>query len=247
MATSDDSPGRGFLDRLFAWYWERRAARATDLSSFRRLALRRRATLDRVAHRAEQRLAREKEAPLSDDDAIWTLRPEILSLPQSPTIWVNPESGVRPAPGLSIYHDGADGAFTLAQRPNRTVSSGQRYELFFESYEFQGAYLSLAINTPPHLRRPKAGEVLRVEADIAASRTLKTFLRLNIKGAGVSDTLHEDAEAGSGRLRAEFDMSFAAFEPGENDMIWLDLIFDRPRMVEVAIRDLSLSLCERSA
>jgi hypothetical protein len=40
-------------------------------------------------------------------------------------------------------------------------------------------------------------------------------------------------------------MSFAAFEPAANDRLWLDIIFDRPRMVEMSIRDLTLSLTTR--
>ena len=117
-----------------------------------------------------------------------------------------------------------------------------RFELLFESYEFQGSYLSLALSIPDHLRRPKVGEVLAARLDALASRQVKTFLRPNMKSVDASDVLHADVQIGDGAARFEFDMSFAAFELGEKDQIWLDIIFDRPRMVELSVRGLTISL-----
>ena len=247
MADAKDSAKRSLRDRAFAWYWERQAKRASDLSAFRQLTLRRRAELDRIATKVEARLTRADESEAPDAGAAWTHRPDIFLLPQNQTIWTNPASGLRPGAGLSIYHDSNGGAFTLAQRPARGRHSALRYEIFFESYEFRGSYLSLALGAPDHLRRPKAGEALAVDIDLAASRTIKTFLRLNMKTAKTSDVLHADGAIGDGPARFEFDMSFAAFEPGEKDQLWLDIIFDRPRMVEMSIRDLTLSLTTRGA
>lgn len=247
MADAQDSAKRSFRDRAFAWYWERQAKRANDLSAFRQLTLRRRAELDRIATKVEARLTRTGEGEAPAPGAAWTHRPDIFLLPQNQTIWTNPASGLRPGAGLSVYHDSDGGAFTLAQRPARGAHSAHRFELFFESYEFRGSYLSLAMGLPDHLSRPKAGEVLVVEIDLAASRRIKTFLRLNMKTSHSSDVLHADGALDEGRARFEFDMSFAAFEPTEKDQLWLDIIFDRPRMMEMSIRDLTLSLASRGA
>ncbi|MEM7270322.1 MAG: DUF6478 family protein [Pseudomonadota bacterium] len=245
MADAQDTSRRSLRDRAFAWYWERKAKRAKDLSAFRQLTLRRRAELDRITNKVEARLTRADEAETPQPGAEWTVRPEIFSLPQDQTIWTDPASGLRPGHGLSIYHDSDGGAFAVAQRPARQKDAGRRFELFFESYEFRGSYLSLALGVPDHVRRPKTAEALVADLDIQASRQVKTFLRLNMKGAGSSDTLHADGVLGDGPKRFQFDMSFAAFEPGERDQIWLDVIFDRPRMVEIAIRDFTLSLAPR--
>lgn len=247
MADANDSAKRSVRDRAFAWYWERQAKRANDLSAFRQLTLRRRAELDRIAMKVEARLTRADEAETPLPDAEWTYRPDIFTLPQDQTIWTNPASGASPGPGLSVYHDSDGGAFTLAQRPARGEGNALRYEMFFESYEFRGSYLSLVMGVPDHVRRPKAGEVLAVEIDLAASRQVKAFMRLNMKATHTSDVLHADGTIGEGRARFEFDMSFAAFEPTEKDQLWLDIIFDRPRMVELSIRDLTLSLTSRGA
>lgn len=245
MTDANDSAKRSLRDRAFAWYWERQAKRATDLSAFRQLTLRRRAELDRIATKVEARLTRASESETPSPGAEWTWRPDFFLAPQDQTIWTNPPSGLRPGAGLSVYHDSDGGAFTLAQRPARGERSTLRYEIFFESYEFRGSYLSLAMGVPDHVRRPKAGEILVVEIDFAASRRIKAFLRLNMKTTQTSDVLHADGAIGDGRARFEFDMSFAAFEPTEKDRLWLDIIFDRPRMVEMSIRDLTLSLTGR--
>ena len=247
MADAHNTSKRSLRDRAFAWYWERQARQAKDLSAFRRLTLRRRAQLDRITNKVEARLTRADQAEAPNPGAEWTIRPEFFSLPQDQTIWTNPPSGLRPGHGLSVYHDSDGGAFTVAQRPARRKDAGRRFELFFESYEFGGSYLSLALNIPDHVRRPKIAESLVADLDIQASRQVKTFLRLNMKGTGTSDTLHTDGVMGDGAKQFQFDMSFAAFEPGPKDQIWLDVIFDRPRMVEIAIRDFSLSLSSRGA
>ena len=233
------------MDRLFRWYWRRRARVAKDPASFHRLVLRRRAELDRIAERAEAKIASGGETS-KPDDAIWSFRPPVLVEALTPSIWVNPDAGLRPARGLSVYHDSHSGAFTLGQRPNRAAGLS-RFELFYESYEFGGGYLSLAIAIPDDLRRPKAGEVLRCVIDCAASRKIKTFFRLNIASARQTDVLHDDGVLGEGVSVFDFDLAYAAFEPGENDQVWLDIIFDRPRMVEISLRDLRLELWPRES
>ena len=64
---------------------------------------------------------------------------------------------------------------------------------------------SLVMGVPDHVRRPKAGEVLAVEIDLAASRQVKAFMRLNMKATHTSDVLHADGNIGEGRARFEFD------------------------------------------
>lgn len=225
-------------DRLFAWYWARRVKSAKDLRRLRREVLRRRSELDRIAARTEAAIARRE--PAADKAAVWRLRPEIFTEPQNPSIWSTPVAGARPARGLSVFHDIQGGAFTLSQRPNR--GDGGRFELFYESYDFDGEYLSLAIAIPDALRRPKAGEALRLTLDCAASRPIKTYFRFNLSSTQHRDALNTEAVLGEGRSEIGFDMAFASFEPGEGDAIWLDLIFDRPRMLEFSIRDFDLRL-----
>lgn len=245
MTTSEGDRGVGLRDRMFAWYWERRARQAKDLSSFRSLLLRRRSELDRIARRTETALARGGARAPTPSAAIWTHHLDVFDEPQSPSTLVDPPSGSHPSRGLSIYHDAARGGFTLAQRPSRAKAAGRRFELFYESYDFAGAYLSLAVAIPDDLRRPQVGEVLRVFVDLSASRLIKTFVRLNLASPNRNDVLHADGELGHGGRVFDFDLAFAAFEPQEGDKIWLDLIIDRPRMVEFALRDLEVRLIPR--
>lgn len=237
---------RDLIGRIFRWYWSRRARRTQDPSKFRQLVLRRQAELDRIARRMEQRLARHPTAEMQGDGAIWSLHPPVLTEQQTPSNWIDPEPGFRPARGLSVFHEGAGGAFTLSQRPNRSKRAS-RFELFFESYEFRGSYLSLAISVPEDLQRPASGDVLRLSLDCSASRDVKAFIRLNLSSVRRTDVLHDDGLLGRGAVQFTFDMAFAAFEPQPGDQIWLDIIFDRPRMMEFAIHDLKVELLPREA
>lgn len=246
MASKSGERGDGLRDRAFAWYWERQARRVKDPGALRRLMMRRRAVLERIANRAEAALLR-GAGPRRAPGAVWSMSPDILITPQSPSAWTGPRSGFHPARGLSIYHDAPAGGFTLSQRPNRAPDAAHRFELFFESYDFEGAYLSLAVAIPEELRRPKVGEVVRVIADLAASRPIKTFLRFNLASSSRTDVLHADGELGAAPGVFDFDLAFAAFEPGPGDAVWIDLIFDRPRMIEFALRDLEVRLVPRGA
>lgn len=245
MANVNNTTGKDLRARLFSWYWARQTARAKDKAKLRRDVLSRRAELDEIAQRIERRMADERLGRETMDGARWTSTPEFLSTLVPPGVWREPEANLSIGAGLTVFHDFTGGAFTLSQRPNRARTPKRRYELFFESYEFEGSYLSLVVEPPRDLKRPAMGETVAVTLDMRASRPVKAFLRLNIKGARGADTLYAEGEIGQGRASFEFDMSFATYEMGPEDGMWLDIIIDRPRMVEFSIEDLTLALLAR--
>jgi hypothetical protein len=246
MAKAKKSGGKDLGSRIFAWYWARQAARAENTGDIRRKILQRRAELDKIAQKLESRIAHQRLTPESGVGDGWITYPDFLLVRIEPGVWRQAATDTKLGRGLSVFHDCGNGAFTLAQRPNRSSSPKHRYELFFESYEFDGSYLSMALGVPGDLRHPMSGEVLRAELDMRASRPLKAFLRLNISGPRGQDVLYAEAEVGAGHQHFDFDMSFAAFELSKDDSIWLDFIVDRPRMVEFSVQDISLTLTGRS-
>ena len=247
MADLNNTNGKDLRARLFSWYWRRQTARAKDTAKLRRDVMSRRAELDDIAKRIEGRIAGEKFAEEAMGDARWVTTPSCLLKPASPGVWREPASNLGIGNGLTLFHDAAAGTFTVSQRPNKARSAKRRYELFFESYEFDGTYLSFAVDVPGHLQRPSGGERVVAAIDMRASRPLKAFLRLNIKGARGSDALYADGEVGTGRSLFDFDMAFATYEMGSEDNMWLDVIVDRPRMVEFSVEDLTIALLGRRA
>ncbi|MGB0928908.1 MAG: DUF6478 family protein [Pikeienuella sp.] len=242
MAKANDTDGKDLRARLFSWYWARQTARAKDAAKLRRDVLARRAELDKIAERIERRIAHERLADEAVGDSRWITGPAFLSAPVPPRVWREPATDLSLGEGLTVFHDFEGGAFILSQRPNRARAAKRRYELFFESYEFQGSYLSFVVNVPAELKRPSMGERVVTTLEMRASRPVKAFLRLNINGARGQDTLYAEGEVGVGRSVFDFDMSFATYEMGPSDGMWLDLIIDRPRMVEFSIEDLTIAL-----
>ncbi len=242
MATGDADARRDFGARAFAWWWRRLARRARDPRAFLRLVERRKAVLEAVAARMERRIARGQSEPRPAPGDRWTLRPECLDAPVRPPALTDPSSGVGFGANLRLHHDGSRSAFTVSQRPARGGPAGARFEFFFESYEFDGAYFSLTLEAPEEFRRPRRDERIVARVDMTASWMIKGYARLKIRGRDGEETLFAEAMFGDGERRFDFDFAFVPFDLGPTDALWLDLIFDRPRMAEFAIRDLSLAL-----
>lgn len=248
MSDLGDSGRDDLWGRLFRWYWRRRASRARDPSALRRRVIARKAELDRIAQEIEGSIQRKRiaagveTAAAGEGAAVWRFTPDLFTQPLSPNAWRDPPSDLRIGRAVTLFHECESGAFSLVQRPNRAAPPPQRFELYFESYEFAGAYFSLAIGPPAHLRRPSGDETLRVEIASRASRPLKAFFRLNISGARGRDTLHAEGEVGAGPLKLDFDLGFAAFQLHEGDDVWFDLIVDRPRMAELSLQDVTMTL-----
>lgn len=234
--------------RAFAWYWRRRAERARDPASVLREVDARRRALDRVATRLERRVTKAAPKPrFADDDAenvIWRLRPEAFKHRVEPGYIANPPSGSYFGNALSIHHD-ADAeksGLLITQRPRRPNGAGPRFDVFFESYEFDGAYVSLTLETHSEPRRPTPSERLVFAADVFARSSVRAYIRLNLRGRDGTEVMYGDAMLGDGPAEVAFDLAFAPFALTQEDEFWVDLIFDRPRMTEFTVADMSLRL-----
>ncbi|MEL7463691.1 MAG: DUF6478 family protein [Pseudomonadota bacterium] len=234
--------------RAFAWFWRRRAARARDpIPVLREVDARRRA-LDRIAQRLERQAARRAPAPkFADEDGeeiVWRLRPEAFKHRIEPGWIANPRSGAYFGAALSIHHDADAEAsgLLIAQRPRPVNGGGPRFDVFFESYEFDGAYVSLTLETHSEPRRPTPSERLVFAADVTARSPVRAFIRLTLRGRDGTEVMYGDAMLGDGPAEVAFDLAFAPFALTQEDDFWVDLIFDRPRMTEFAVSDMSLRL-----
>lgn len=238
---SPDKPGGDLTTRAFGWRWRRGADRAQSLRAFRRRVEARRAELDAIANRIDARIASGKVDDGRDDGALWLHRPECLIRPISSPVRADPPTNSAIGSDLHAHHDCREGVFLVAQRPNKAKSPRTRFELAMESFEFDGAYYSLTFALPERLLRPRPGDLLRLSVDFAATRWIKLFVRLNMRGADGSDGLTAIREVRRGEEVFDFDMKFADSRALGGEL-WVEMIFDRPRMIDLTVRDLSLSL-----
>ena len=187
--------------------------------------------------------AKDTNAPADDDGGEeWRLTPECLTHRLPEGALSAPPSGQRFGRLLTLHHDDRGGAFLISQRPARDPDAHRLFELHFESYEFDGAYFSLSLGAPDEVRRPGASERLIFSLDLTAPAPMRGYVRLNLRGPQGEETLYADAMLGRGEERFTFDLAFARFEMGAADAFWIDLIFDRPRMTEFSVSELSLTL-----
>lgn len=157
----------------------------------------------------------------------------VLSAPEPGWRTQDPGSGSVIAAGVRIYHD-AGLQNVLVSRP----ATG----LLLTVYQFDGSYLSLAVDVPGAVRgRLRPGWRLAAELTASASRPVTTFLRLNLESPSGGQALHEVVVVETGPRTAVFALD--AVNNGWSSA-WLDIIFSHPRMAEIHVQGLSLNFQE---
>ena len=244
----------GFLDGLTrrravrAWARAARGAESAEPAELRRqlrAARDLRRHLDRLVHVADGRLARmggDEAAPTHPPGTDWAWRPEIWSGPL-------PDIGRAPAPAGSwlgfetrLFHDCPRAEIALRQV--RTPGQGQRalHGLQIDVFGFDGSYLSLAIELPQEAAQGlRKRHVVVADALIETERPLEAFARLNIRHGPNTEQVARELRLGEGPAVAEFDLAYTRLNERRTERLWLDLIFERPEMSQILLRDVALS------
>ncbi|GLK65484.1 hypothetical protein F8A10_03610 [Paracoccus kondratievae] len=208
-----------------------------------------RSRLDRFLIRADERAARSRAAldalhlPGGTD---WRWRPEFMAAPVSPHGVAEPENGAQLGEGVAVWHDCPEKALIIEQIANTGASDLSPFGVRLEVFGFAGSFLSMSVDLPTAaLLGLTRGHVVRLETSIRVERPLNIYARLNIgHGPNTDDmTLHVGGlQPGQfGQQVIEFDLAYTPMNEKRLEKIWLDLIFESPRMNAVDIRELFLS------
>lgn len=228
--------------------WSRAAAQASEmdlnaLRTWRGRARSLRREVDRVIHAADARLNAPRigtiERKLLGTDLIW--RPDVWRGPVAvPGIAVS-TSKTPISDDVVLFHDCTAPELVVRQMRNREPADLAAYGLTAEMFGFDGSFLSLAITLPPEaVSGLRLRHVIRLETTIAVERPVEIFARLNIKhGPNVEQILRELPR--SGPQVAEFDLAYSKFDERRVENMWLDLIFERPAMNRITVRDVTVS------
>lgn len=246
--------GGSLFDRM-AWRrelrrWQRLAAEAPGfgldrLRQTRAAARALRSELDRVIHAADSRLALPRlggtgfQVPKGSD---WVWRPELWRGPL-------PIQGLAAAPSQSplggevtLFHDCERSELTLRQIRNTRAADLAPYGLRMDVFGFDGSFLSLVVDLPPEavagLRRK---HLIRVEPIVELEKPLEIFARLNIKHGPNTEQLVRELPLHEADRAVEFDLAYSNVNEKRVEKIWLDLIFEGPRMNQVILRDMTFS------
>lgn len=245
--------GVSILDRLLLrrtlrrWH---RAARRGDgaalslLKRFRSQARQLRREVDGFLRAADAQLALAGiSAPIPRQHiADWAWRPGVWSGPVRPSGRAAAESGTAIGSDLKLFHDCPASEITFRQSPNSGPADLAPFALGLDVLRFDGSYLSLVIDLPESdVRDLRTRHILRLDARIETEMPVEMFARLNIRHGPNTDQIVRELPRDRIEVSAEFDLAHSAMNEKRIERIWVDLIFDRPEMNRIMLRDLTFS------
>lgn len=223
--------------------------RAGRLGYLRDEAATLRRNLDRFLLHSDRRLAASR-ADLKDialpGGTDWRWRPEFLSAPARPSGIAAPENAARLGERVTVWHDCANHALMLRQVQNARATDLSAFGLRVEVLGFSGSFLSLSIDLPQDaLQGLTRDHIIRLETAIEIEAGQEIYCRMNIgNGPNTEELLRH-----LGGIRpdqvchnvTEFDLALTQMNEKRLEKIWLDVIFEKPQMNAVTIREMILS------
>jgi Family of unknown function (DUF6478) len=216
-----------------------------QLRSYRTKARGLKRQLDRLLHQAEHRLtlpvigSNAMRMPLGTD---WSWRPDLWSGPVANVGHAAVPVKLPLCSGATIFHDCKQSELTVRQVRNTHESDLAPQGLCIDVFQFDGSFLSLVLDLPPDVIRGLGlRHVIRLSCAIELEKPLEIFARINIKhGPNVEQIvrelpLHEDD------VMVEFDLTYTNLNEKRAERIWVDLIFERPQMNQILLRDVTFA------
>lgn len=246
------------LNRRALARWNRHAAHAgqTELPALRRqraAAQQLRPALDRVIALADIRLALPRigatafPRPAGTD---WSWRPPLWQYPLAADIdaAISPPNASAIDEMVKIFHDCPQNQIALRQIRNQNADDLAPFSLAMEVFAFEGSFLSLAIDLPPEaLLGLGARHLIRLDLTLDTEAPLGIYLRLNVQHGPNVAQLGHNLPHGAGQAQSvEFDLGYEKLNEKRIEKAWLDLIFERPHMNRVRLRDLTFARYPRA-
>ncbi len=230
--------------------WEREANRSENAplsrlrsSANQAWALRR--FLDRVIHLAEYRLALPAigtnviRRPVGTD---WAWRPDPWQGPISTTGHASAGTRTPICSGITLFHDCKISELTVRQIRNTAESDIAPFGLRMDVYQFDGSFLSLALELPPEaVHGLKQKHIFRLDLIGDMEKPINIFARINVKHGPNVEAIVRELPLTSTEAMVEFDLGFSKINEKRVEKAWIDLIFEGLNMNQVILRDVTLT------
>lgn len=246
----------GIFDRFFARralrHWRGLADHAVtanlrDLRRIKGQASQTRREIDRLIHSAESRLVGLHSPIPRPELAEWAWRPDVWTAPVRPAALAPAESGAALGADARLFHDSAAREIVLRQVRNTHEDDLAPWALRFDVFGFDGSYLSLAIELPVgRVRDLRHNHVVQLDTSTDAERPVEIFARLNIRHGPNTEQIVRELPFGQPRVSTEFDLAHTRLNQNRLERAWVDLIFGKPGMNQLTLRDLTVSRRPRS-
>ena len=235
--------------------WRRLAesAQSADLIMLRSLrtpARQLRREIDRLLHVADSRLT----LPMLGSNAIskplmtdWAWRPEIWRGPIAPIGIAAVANRTMFGTGATVFHDCDRSELAIRQIRNTREADLAPFGFRMDVFGFEGGFLSLVLDLPEDvIRGLTLRHIIRMETTVETEKPLEMFARLNIKHGPNTEQLVRELPLGSSDVAAEFDLAYTKMNEKRIERAWVDLIFERPEMNQITLRDVTFTRRPRS-
>lgn len=225
-------------------------ARMTATQFLRRLeagSKRPRNRLEQLVEVSDENLAKSAEVvdrvqkPYNAD---WVWRPEIWHR-QLPTRKCSCfQSPTKIGNEVTLFHDCTHSEINLLQNRSEKDADGAAFHFGIDVSEFDGSFLSLVLDLP---KRAVSGlnktHIVAATLKMEVDEPLKVFARLNIRNGPNTEQIVRAVPAERTASEVAFDLGYAHFNENRIHKVWIDLIFECPRMNRIRLRD--LTFCRR--
>ncbi|WP_414898875.1 DUF6478 family protein [Rhodovulum sp. YEN HP10] len=244
---------RSALAALAAWGRAGEAAERLDAPDFVALpgrAWRLRHRLGRAIRGVDARRAAFHAAaatarlPLGSD---WGFRPAPFAARVKPCGLADIGTGLRLGPQVRLLHDASRAEIAFHQIANSSAGDGAPFGLTLEVAGFDGGFVSVVFELPARaVEGLGRHHLIRLDAVLETEAPLDIFARINIRHGPNFAQLVRAVSPDEPRIALDFDLAASDLHDGGADRIWLDLLFDGPRMNRILLSDMVLSRRPRS-
>ena len=123
-----------------------------------------------------------------------------------------------------------------------TSRKASPYGVALELLQFDGSFLSLAIDLPNSLCGTfTKNELIGLSGEIFAERATGFTVRLNIKHGPNTEQLIQAHDLNWSNIGVEFDLEHLKINVNRVEKIWFDLVFEIPNFNRISLTDLAFS------
>lgn len=149
---------------------------------------------------------------------------------------------------VAVFHDCPLNEVALSQRRNRREDDLAPFGLALEIFNFQGSFLSLVIDLPPEVCADlQKKHLIQLGAVIDRERPITVLARLNVKHGPNTEQVLLTLPDDTAETQVAFDLAYSQLNEKRAERMWLDLMFENPRMNRIDLRDLTVCRYPRAA
>lgn len=172
----------------------------------------------------------------------WSWRPELWRGPLAQCGISGIRSGERLGEEVSVFHDAMKSEISLRQVRNTRESDLAPFGLRMDVFHFEGSFLSIVVDLPEEAMRDlKRRHVVRLDIQLQLERPVGVLVRLNVQHGPNTEQLSLPLSLEQTEPAVEFDLAYSSINEKRIGKVWVDVMFDRPVMNEMILRDLTVS------